>query len=178
LVENIKTPNDVSDKILQRFFSEVQVIHPARIAAINRNYGEYWAFDFFHEISLVIEGLFDSFFSAGKDKIIAKVNEFMTYRNISELDKLNYKVFLEKFEKDYNLYRGELRDTLKERIQLSFDKKIWEDAISEYGRGTGYRERVCSIYSNGFQGFSSKTKVKDEYDKEWEKIVNENSLAK
>ncbi|MDR2634136.1 MAG: hypothetical protein LBC51_11045 [Treponema sp.] len=177
LIENIKTPKDVFNNVLMKFLSELQPIHHARIAAINRVHGKYWAFDYFHEISLVIENIFDSYFSNNKEKIVSKVKEFLNYRNVSELHKLNYKVFLDKFENDYNKYRNELKDSLKEKLQNFFKNETWEKAINEYGIGPGYKDRVLRIYTSVLNEFAEQNDVKNNYDKEWWKIINENSLS-
>jgi hypothetical protein len=77
IVENVKAPNNLFDIISGRFISELNRIHHARIAAINRYDGEYYAFNFFHEFSLLIESCFDEYFSKSKEKIIDKVNDFL-----------------------------------------------------------------------------------------------------
>jgi hypothetical protein len=97
-VKDVKAPADVFDMFLEKFTGELKNIHHASLAAINRYRGEYYAFRFFLLIGLIVEDLFDNFFVQPKEKIIDKVNEFMHYRNITELDRINYRVFLEKLK--------------------------------------------------------------------------------
>jgi len=177
LVENVNAPNNVFDTLLSIFIGELRNIHHARLAAINRYSGEYYAFDFFHEISLIVEDLFDEFFSRSKEKIIDKVNEFMNYRNVSELDKINYRVFLEKFENDYGEYRNQLKDFIKSKVKECFQERTWEQAINEYGQGKGYKDRVLDIYKTELVQFASKISVKDNYNTNWEKVIQENILS-
>jgi GTPase SAR1 family protein len=176
-VENVNAPNNVFDLLLDIFIGELQNIHHARLAAINRYEGEYYAFNFFHEISLIIENLFDNFFVQSKERIIDKVNEFMNYRNITELDKINYRVFLEKFENDYSGYRSQLKKFLKSEIKKCFQERTWEQAVEEYGQGKGYKNRVLDIYKNELKIFASKINVRDSYNSKWDKIIKENSLS-
>jgi GTPase SAR1 family protein len=177
LVENINAPNDVFDILLSAFIKELQDIHHARLAAINRYNGDYYAFNFFHEISLIVEGLFDEFFGRSKEKIIDKVNEFMGYRNITELDKLNYRVFLEKFENDYSGYRNQLKEFIKSEVKKSFQEKTWEQAVLEYGQGPGYKDRVLDIYRNELKQFALNINVRDNYNSKWSNVVKENLLC-
>jgi hypothetical protein len=176
LIEDIDAPNNVFEMILDMFIGELQNIHHARLAAINRYEGEYWAFNFYHEISLVVEKLFDDFFLYSKEKIVEKVNEFMNYRNIVELDRINYRVFLEKFERDYNEYRSQLKEYIKDKIKSNFRKITWDQAVEHYGHGRGYTDRVLDIYANELKLFASKINVPDNYNERWDKIIYENSL--
>jgi hypothetical protein len=175
-IENINVPDNVFDMLLETFIEELQNIHHARLAAVNRYHGEYYAFDFFHEVSLIVENLFDDFFVQAKEKIIDKVNEFMEYRNVTELDRINYRVFLEEFEKDYGKYRSQLKEFLKVEIKNNFREQTWEQAVAEYGRGEGYKDRVLEIYRNELGLFAERINVRDSYDLKWEKIIEENSL--
>jgi hypothetical protein len=176
-VTSVKAPNDVFDQLLDIFIGELKNIHHARLAAINRYEGEYYAFNFFHEISLIVENLFDKFFCTVKREIIDKVNEFMNYRNITELDKINYHVFLEKFENDYGEYRNQLKDFLKSEIKKCFQERTWEQAVSEYGQGNGYKNRVLDIYKNELNRFASKINVRDSYNSKWDNVIKENLLS-
>jgi hypothetical protein len=176
-VENVGAPNNVFEMLLETFIGELQNIHHARLAAINRYEGEYYAFNFFYEISLIVENLFDDFFVQSKERIIDKVNEFMNYRNITELDKINYRVFLEKFENDYNKYRSQLKDFIKLEIKKRFHDRTWEQAVAEYGQGKGYKNRVLDIYKNELRAFASNINVSDSYNSKWGKVVEENSLS-
>jgi GTPase SAR1 family protein len=176
-VENVNAPNNAFDLLLDMFIGELQNIHHARLAAINRYEGEYYAFNFFHEISLIVENLFDDFFVQSKEKIIDKVNEFMNYRNVTELDRINYHVFLEKFENDYGEYRNQLKDFLKSKIKKYFQKRTWKQAVSEYGRGKGYKNRVLDIYKNELNIFASRINVRDNYNAKWDNVIKENSLS-
>jgi GTPase SAR1 family protein len=176
-VENVNAPNTVFDMLLNIFIGELQNIHHARLAAINRYEGEYYAFNFFHEISLIVENLFDDFFVQSKEKIIDKVNEFMNYRNVTELDKINYRVFLEKFENDYGKYRGQLKKFIKSEMKKCFQNRTWDQAVAEYGQGKGYKKRIFDIYKNELILFATKINVQDNYNSKWEKIVKENSLS-
>lgn len=175
-VENANAPNNVFNMILEMFIGELQDIHHARLAAINRYKGEYYAFNFFHEISLIVENLFDNFFFRSKEKIIDKVNEFMNYRNVTEIDKINYRVFLEKFDNDYGKYRRQLKEFIKLEIKNCFDDRTWDQAVAEYGQGRGYKDRILDIYKNELKLFASRIDVCDSYNSKWEKTVEENSL--
>jgi hypothetical protein len=176
-VENVNAPNNVFDMLLEIFIGELQNIHHARLAAINRYEGEYYAFNFFHEISIIVENLFDNFFVQSKEKIVDKVNEFMNYRNITELDKINYRVFLEKFENDYSEYRNQLKEFIRLEIKKCFHNRTWEQAVEEYGQGKGYKNRVLNIYRNELTLFASKIDVSNSYNSKWDKVVEENSLS-
>jgi hypothetical protein len=175
-VENVNAPNNVFELLLETFIGELQNIHHARLAAINRYEGEYYAFNFFHEISLIAENLFDEFFVQSKEKIISKVTDFMDYRNVSELDRINYRVFLEKFERDYNEYRNQLKKFIKNEVKKCFRERTWEQAIDEYGQGKGYKNRVLDIYKNKLKLFASKINVPENYNLKWGNIIKENSL--
>jgi DNA polymerase III delta prime subunit len=175
-VENVNAPNNVFDMLLEIFIRELQNIHHARLAAINRYEGEYYAFNFFHEISLIVENLFDDFFAQSKIRIIDKVNEFINYRNITEIDKINYHVFLEKFENDYSEYRNQLKEFIKMEIKKCFHARTWDQAVAEYGQGKGYKNRVLDIYKNELMIFASKIDVRNSYNSKWGKVVEENTL--
>lgn len=176
-IENVNAPNNVFDILLETFIGELQNIHHARLAAINRYKGEYYAFNFFHEISLIVENLFDEFFVQSKTKIIDKVNEFMNYRNVTELDRINYRVFLEKFENDYSVYRNQLKEFIKSEIKERFQDRTWEQAVEEYGLGKGYKSRVLDIYKNELTLFAAGINVRDSYNSKWSEVVKENSLS-
>jgi len=175
-VENVNAPNNVFDMLLEIFIRELQNIHHARLAAINRYEGEYYAFNFFYEISLIVENLFDDFFAQSKIRIIDKVNEFINYRNITEIDKINYRVFLEKFENDYSEYRKQLKEFIKIEIKKCFHARTWDQAVAEYGQGKGYKNRVLDIYKNELMIFASKIDVRNSYNSKWGKVVEENTL--
>jgi hypothetical protein len=176
-IENVNAPKNVFDILLKKFIGELQNIHHARLAAINRYKGEYYAFKFFHEISLIVENLFDEFFVQSKNKIIDKVNEFMNYRNVTELDRINYRVFLEKFENDYSVYRNQLKEFIKSETKERFHDRTWEQAVEEYGQGKGYKNRVLDIYKNELTLFASMINVRDNYNSKWSEVVKENSLS-
>ncbi|MDR3277073.1 MAG: hypothetical protein LBT11_07715 [Treponema sp.] len=178
LVENVRTPKDVLNKFLDVFIGELQNIHPARIAAINRYAGNYYAFNFYHEISLIVETLFDEFFASSKNIIINKINEFIKYRNISELDKINYHVFWGKFENDYIEYRNILKEHIKDEVKESFGEHTWEQAVAEYGQGSGYKGRVFEIYKKELILFSERVNLKDGYNSAWNEIITRNNLVK
>jgi hypothetical protein len=94
------------------------------------------------------------------------------------LDKLNYKIFLEKFERDYNKNRAELRDFLKEKTKDSFSSKIWQDAVAEYGMGPGYKNRVFDLYKTVFSKFANTVHVNDAFNNEWDEIIKDNALGR
>jgi hypothetical protein len=111
-----------------------------------------------------------------KDKIINKVNEFKSYKNISELELIKYRIFIEKFEKDYIDYRNALKDYIKDDVKNSFHDSAWKNAVAKYGMGSGYRDRVLDIYKNELTSVKSLNNLKDSCDSKWNKLLIENSL--
>ena len=70
----------------------------------------------------------------------------MNYKDFTELDRINYRVFLEKFENDYNKYRIELKEFITSEIETCFRAQAWEEACAEFGQGKGYKDSVLYIY--------------------------------
>jgi len=176
--EDTNTSGNDFNNLLNTARYKLRELHHARLAAVNRYYGEYYAFDFFHEISLIAEKLFDDSYSRPKERIINKVKEFMEYRSISELDKINYRVFLEKFENDYIEKRNLLKESIASGIKKWFQKRgTWEQAIDEYGRGSGYKDRVLHIYKIEFDQIALQSVKQDSYNSSWKKVIEENNLS-
>ena len=178
-IEKVHAPEKVFDQLLSAFVGVLQNIHPKRLDAVNRNHGDYYAFNFFHEISLVVENLFDDFFYYAKDKIINKVSEFVKFRGITELDAIHYRAFLEKFENDYSHYRSQLKEYIKSELKQRFQERTWNQAVEEFGKRIKkptYRDRVVEIYKEELKRFASQINVRDNYNNRWNK-VKENPLS-
>jgi hypothetical protein len=111
-----------------------------------------------------------------KDKIINKIKEFTRYKNITELDLIKYRIFIEKFEKDYNGHRNVLKDHIKDNVKNSFKDSTWKNAVTKYGMGSGYRDRVLDIYQNELISVKSLNNLKNSCDSKWNKLLIENSL--
>lgn len=172
-IENVYAPEKVFDHLLIAFVGVLKNVHPKRLDACNRNHGEYYACNFFQEISLVVENLFDEFFSFAKDKIINKVSDFAKFRGITELDAIHYRAFLEKFENDYAFYRSQLKEYIKSELKQRFQERTWNQAVDEFGKGIKkptYRERVIDIYQEELRRFASKINVRDNYNIRWNKV--------
>jgi hypothetical protein len=99
------------------------------------------------------------------------------YKNVTEMDWINYRVFLEEFENDYSVYRNQLKEFIKSETQEHFQDRTWEQAVEEYVQGKGCKNKVLDIYKNELTLFASMINVRDNDNSKWNEIVKENSLS-
>ncbi|PWK14502.1 hypothetical protein [Tumebacillus permanentifrigoris] len=173
------SPQNILAQVVKDFVdNEIRKIHPSRLDAINRYRGDYYAYNFYHRFSNVIEKTFDHIFGDAKNDLIKKVNEILGYKNISKLDEIDYKMFIKGFNEEYLLRRDELKALLKRNFLSSFQGSSWARAQALYGDGKGYVNNVCSIYANEIMRLDISYNLKNNFDDAWNKILQRNELVK
>lgn len=132
---------------------------------------------------MVIEEIFDEVFTEQKNNIVKKVEEFFNYKNINNLDKIDYKMYIEKLEKDYISYRNDLKENIKIGLRDTFTTPLWDNAINQYGkkhiplRGEpSYTERVCGIYGEVIRMLNRSRDICNEFNKTWNDILKKNNI--
>ncbi|MCB2298890.1 hypothetical protein [Clostridium tagluense] len=179
LIKDVTVPKNLLNEIIEDFVNnEMHRLHSKRLDAINRNYGDYYAYDFYYHFSIIIEETFDRIYRDSKNNVIEKVTEFLGYKNITQLDEIDYKIYLEKLEKDYLKQRDDLKSHFRICLEKEFKLASWESAKREYGNGGGYTGRVCEIYKNEIESLNSTNNYKQSFDEKWAKIVKDNCLGK
>lgn len=177
--KQVDAPKDLINKILNEFIDNtMSKVHHMRLDAINRYDGDYYAYNFYYNFSIIIEEVFDEIYINSKSNIIKKVTEFLEYKNITQLDEIDYKIYIEKLEKDYLSERDSLKTYLREYLEKSFSKDSWISAQNEFGTGRGYTERVCKIYTNEISNLNNKNSFTNHFTKRWTKLITENHLEK
>ena len=175
IAENsVASPNTVGF-IFDSFIEDYGSVHHARMHAINRCYGDHWAFPYYHRLSLIAEILFDKFFLDSKEKIIEKAIGQANSINLSKMDELNYKAFLNKFDENYGKYRSQLKEQIQYEIENQFSTASWKASINEWGKGSGYKNRVRNIHSKELLMLLGRMNLTDRYNSKWETIFEESS---
>lgn len=179
-VLEIVAPRNLFDEIVKDFISdEMSKVHSSRLNAINRYQGDYYYYNFYHNFSITIEKTFDRIYSESKNDVLKKVTEFLGFKNITQLDEIDYKIFLEKLERDYLNQRETIKTIYKDKLLYLFQPQSWEMARSEYGSGSGYyTQRVCEIYKTELKRLDSTYSFKENFDNTWFEILEKNNLIK
>ncbi|KUP25807.1 hypothetical protein [Paenibacillus sp. DMB5] len=179
-VGNIVPNKNLADEIINDFIGErMRSVHSSRLNAINRVNGDYVFFNFYHHFSLAIERAFDRIYLEAKNDVAKKVNGFLKYRNINKLEEIDYKAFLDKFQRDYLEQRREVTSRYKDLLLKSFRNTSWASARNEYGRGTGaYTSNVCDIYKIEILNLNVLHPFRDTFIDSWTSIIAGNNLIK
>lgn len=175
-VEKAGIPDGVSHRLFGTFLGGARSLHPATMNAVNRHKGDWYLFQFFDKFGLTAENLFDDFFGQYKEAIVNSVNGFIPL-DISELDRILYRIFRNNFEEDYLACRKQLKESLQSAFEDRFREETWVQAEGEYGMGRGYKDRVMAIYDVELQRFASEVNIRDAYNAKWKTFLQENSLS-
>lgn len=179
IIRDVVAPRDLANKIIIEFVDNtMHKVHHMRIDAINRYNGDYYAYNFYYNFSIIVEEVFDRIYRESKNDIIKKVTEFFDYKNITQLDEIDYKIYIEKLEKDYLNERDALKSELRTYLEQSFSIASWQLAQNEFRTGKGYTDRVCKIYKDEILKLDSQNSFIDNFEKKWTKLINENHLEK
>lgn len=179
-VAGIVPSKNIVEEIKEDFVDEKMAkVHSSRLNAINRAYGDYILFNFFHHYSLAIERAFDRIYLEAKNDVIKKVNEFLNYRNITKLEEIDYKAFLDKVQRDYLEQRSNVTAEYKKMFKEIFNNQSWNAAKSEYGKGSGqYTKNVCEIYASEINRLDEILPFRDSFNKAWTEVIESNNLVK
>lgn len=180
VVSNITPTRNLVDEIVFDFVNErMAKVHSSRLNAINRAKGDYVAFNFYHYFNIAIEKAFDRIYLEAKNDVLKKVNDFLKFRNITKLEEIDYRAFLDKLQRDYIRQRASLSLMYKELLEANFYEGSWEEAVSEYGRGSGrYTWNVCDIYIKEINRLNDISPFRELFTKSWMNIIADNNLIK
>lgn len=137
--------------VIETFISEkLKNIHPARLDAVNRYNGYYSAYNYYHYLALATEDAFNSLFESSKKEVETKLSSILDFRNISELERFEYELFLDDFINRFASTRLEITELVKEKVASEFQLNIWKETSDQYGKGNwsegSYRACVFKYY--------------------------------
>lgn len=154
LKEEIESKPDNSNvlaMVLGTFISDkLRNVHPARLDAVNRYRGHYSAYNYYHYLALATEDAFNSLFEGSKKEVETKLSSILSLRNLSELERFEYELFLDDFINRFSSIRLEITELVKEAVIREFQPIFWEKATEQYGKGEwpegNYRDAVFKYY--------------------------------
>ena len=100
----------------------------------------------------------------------------MYLRNISDIAKFEYKLLIDNFERDYMNIKSTMISDIRLLTNNNFRANTWQCAKDEYGRGSGYKDRVLRIYYDELNYLNSIINIDTRFGNAWSKILSNNGL--
>lgn len=159
----------------ERFFKEfdTQFGHWATKHAINKRHGvwEWREIDLTHTAKIVTEKLVRSSASEFNSRLLQLIN------SLKEEDTESvFNTIAEQFEftflNSFNTFVSKTSELIRKRLmtnEFDYNSNLWSTLINEYGRGTGFVQRIFADYNNTLYPIKSLLKI--EIEKNWKALV-------
>jgi len=143
--------NNKFENISDELIDMIKNTHHSVIYAMTKRYGEYAGFDLI------------SYMRVKADTYISLLYQLIDKKIDNELKKIKLKKAVkEKVNRVFNAFFVKEKNSIENRVyeyveKFKNDENFWELTISEWGKGTGYKQRIINHFNNNkdFKNFQN-----------------------
>jgi hypothetical protein len=150
--------------IKEELIEMMKKTHHMVIYAMTRRYGKYAGFDFLAYMRIKADNYIEVYEKMIEERVEDKLKQTALKKEIREKINRIFKVF---FIEEGN----KLKEKAYQYVEyFKNDKEFWEKTVSEYGKGTGYKQRVINHFKQNRQFSYMQKFIENEFKKA---VINE-----